>query len=122
MNKRKAIFLIVPFLSIIFSVGLSNFFIEDKDVSKSENRELQQMPGIGAIKDKTFTSLFETYYTDQFMFRDELIKADIKWQMFTKKSNIKGLYLADDNWIMGGVETSEKKKDEYKPLVEKVEK
>lgn len=122
MNKRKAIFLIVPFLSIIFSVGLLNFFIEDKDVSKSENRELQQMPGIGAIKDKTFTSLFETYYTDQFMFRDELIKADIKWQMFTKKSNIKGLYLADDNWIMGGVETSEKKKDEYKPLVEKVEK
>lgn len=120
MNKKKAIFLIVPFLIITFSIGIINLLIEDKEMSKAENRNLQKMPTIQNIKEKNFTRLFDTYYTDQFLFRDLFIKADIKWQLFTKKSNIKGFYITDDNWIMGGTETTKKTNSDYENTVNKI--
>lgn len=120
MNKKKAIFLIVPFLIITFSIGIITLLIEDKEMSKAENRNLQKMPTIQNIKEKNFTRLFDTYYTDQFLFRDLFIKADIKWQLFTKKSNIKGFYITDDNWIIGGTEITKKTNSDYENTVNKI--
>lgn len=123
MNERKkSLFLIIPFLVIIFGVSVINSFAKDKEKSESENRALTQRPTFENIKDKTFTSLYENYYTDQFVFREELMKLDTKWQLITKKSTVKGLYVTDDGWILGGVERNKKRLDDCKSNVDIIEK
>ncbi len=108
MNKKRAIYLTVPFLSIIFGVGMLNFVTKDKEVSEAENRNLQQKPTLQNLKDKNFTTTYETYYTDQFILRDKLLKLDTQIQLASKKSNVKGHYITDDKWILGGTATTKK--------------
>lgn len=118
MNNRKAMYLIVPFLSIVFGIGIINFIKKDKEISEAENRNLQQKPTIENLKEKNFTTIYETYYTDQFIGRDKLLKLDTKLQIASKKSNIKGHYITEDEWILGGTATTKKTKEEYKVAVE----
>lgn len=114
MNNRKAMYLIVPFLSIVFGIGIINFIKKDKEVSEAENRNLQKRPTIENLKEKNFTTTYETYYTDQFIGRDKLLKLDTKLQILSKKSNIKGHYITKDKWILGGTATTKKTEKDYK--------
>lgn len=120
MNKKRAIYLTVPFLSIIFGVGMLNFVTKDKKVSEAENRNLQQKPTLQNLKDKNFTTTYETYYTDQFILRDKLLKLDTQIQLASKKSNVKGHYITDDKWILGGTATTKKTKKDYNTSINKL--
>lgn len=120
MNNRKAMYLIVPFLIIVFGIGIINFITRDKEISEAENRNLQKRPTIENLKQNNFTTTYETYYTDQFIGRDKLLELDTKLQIYSKKSNIKGHYITEDGWILGETATTKKTEEEYKGAVDLV--
>lgn len=120
MNKKRALYFIIPFLSIIFGIGIINFVVKDNKVSEAENRALRQRPTIENIKDKTFTKEYDTYYTDQFVLRDKLIKLDTVMQLQSNKSRVKGLYITDDGYILDVPATTKATNEDYKENVEDI--
>lgn len=114
MNKKQAIYIIVPFLSVIFLIGAINLVSKDKESSIAENRNLTQMPTIENVRQKNFTKTYENYYTDQFVGREKLLKIDTILQILSKKSNIKGHYITEDKWLLGKTATVKKTKEDYK--------
>ncbi len=101
MNKKKAKYIAVPFLVIIFLFFLINVFSPKKMLSSAENRNLEKIPSITDIKDGTFAVKFEKYYTDQFIFREEMIRINRMFEVILSKSVIGNYYIGEDNWILG---------------------
>lgn len=93
---RKATILI--FFGFIFCFSILNIFTEDKKFSENENRYLASMPkvSIDSILNKNFDEKFETYFTDQFIFRDEWISAKSMYQRMTMNIVNNGVYYAKD--------------------------
>lgn len=101
MNEKKAKYIIVPFLIIIFLFFLMNMFIPDRTMSVSENRNLEKKPTIEDIKEGSYPSKFEKYYTDHFVFREEMIGIKRMFEVSLDKSVVGNYYLGEDNWILG---------------------
>lgn len=99
MNRKKAFYICIPFLVIIFGFSIVNLVIPPKEKSKAENRVLAQKPTLDINNIEGFTGDYETYYTDQFSFRDEFLKFQIESDILLGKSDIKGYALLDNNWI-----------------------
>ncbi len=99
MNNRRQLWIVIPFMIIIYSIGIVNFIDKDRAESTTENRTLQQKPGIENIISKDYPGLYESYYTDQFVGRDELLKLYTEFEMAAKKSTVRGYYIVD-KWIM----------------------
>ena len=102
MKNYKQLWITVPFVIVIFGTGILNMLSKDKTESLTENRVLQQRPGLENIISKDYPSLYESYYTDQFIKRDQLLKLYTKFEILTKKSNIRGYYINNENWILPG--------------------
>lgn len=100
MNKNKARFIAIPFIVLTFSIFFVNIVNADKESSISENRALQQKPTIDDLEDKTYTTKYDSYYSDQFAFREELSNIYTKLEHALGKDKVKGYYLLDNNWIM----------------------
>lgn len=100
MNKKRAIYIIIPFLIAVFGIGILNVINKDKEISFAENRTLQSKPAIENIKNKDYGTVYEKYYTDQFIYRDELLKLYTSIELNSNKSNVKGYYITDDNWVL----------------------
>lgn len=100
MKYKKQLWMIIPFTIMIYSVGIINLLSSDKLISDAEKRELQQRPGIGSIINKEYPTLYETYYTDQFMGRDSLLKLYTKIEILMNKSTIRNYYIINNKWIM----------------------
>ncbi len=75
LKKRYLVPIVCFFLPLVFFLFYS-IFDSDKVFSDSENRELATMPSISLEKyaDASFMQEFETYYNDQFPFRDKFIE------------------------------------------------
>ncbi|WP_250674637.1 DHHW family protein [Paraclostridium ghonii] len=102
MKDYKQLWIIIPFLITIFGVGILNMLSKDKIESLTENRTLQQKPGIENIISKDYPSVYETYYTDQFIKRNALLKLYTKLEIMSNKSTVRGYYIIDNKWIMPG--------------------
>ena len=115
MNKKKARYIIIPFLSIIFGFFIFNFITPDRKYSVAENRNLDKKPTLKDIEDGEFASKFESYYNDQFVLRDEMISINKKSEVKLNKTKVGNYYLVDDNWILGMFPKllSEKQLDDY---------
>lgn len=100
MNNNKAKWITIPFLIVIMGTFFINIINKDKEISTSENRTLQQKPTLEDVKSGTYTSDFESYFSDQFTFREELSSLYSKVQITLGKNKIKSYYLLDNNWIM----------------------
>lgn len=100
MHNKKQLWIIIPFLFAIFGIGILNILSTDKTASSAENRVLQAKPGINNIVDKNYSSLYEKYYTDQFLGRDKLLKLYTKLEIAMKKSVIRDYYIINNEWIM----------------------
>lgn len=96
MNRKKSIWITVPFLTIVFGFSAINFLTPDKAESVAENRVLATKPILGKTGDKTYTESYEKYYTDQFAFRDQFLKLYMKNDILLGKTDVKGYYLGDD--------------------------
>ncbi|MGF7058510.1 DHHW family protein [Brassicibacter mesophilus] len=101
MNKKKAKYIVIPFLVIIFGFFLMNILCPDKKFSITENRNLAKKPTVEDIVNSTYASKFEKYYTDQFVFREKMICFNRMSEMKLNKSMVGNYYLGEDNWILG---------------------
>lgn len=100
MSNRKQLWIVVPFLTVIVGVCIMNLLSLDRSESSAENRTLQQKPGINNIVNKNYSTLYETYYTDQFLGRDRLLKLYTKFEVAMKKSTVRDYYIINNEWIM----------------------
>lgn len=100
MNKNKAKYVVIPFVVIIMGTLFIHIISKDKEASISENRTLAQAPTVKDIKTGDYISKFESYFSDQFPFREELSEIYSKVQLAFGKNKIKSYYVLDDNWIM----------------------
>lgn len=102
-KKGNIIFslLIAVFCLIIFGVGAANIIAPDKDFSESENRVLSKMPKLTffSLTEGSFTDDFETYLTDQFIFRDEIIAMKTFIERVTGKKKAGGVYIGKDGYL-----------------------
>lgn len=62
MKKIKYLLLIVFFIVVIFGIGILNILSKDKMENLTENRSLQQAPGIENIISRDYPKIYETYY------------------------------------------------------------
>ena len=75
MTIYKKIF-IGAFLLFIFGIGLFTIVSRDRSFSERENRPLAQMPEwtIDNFISGKFTDRFETYLSDQFVWKDNWVE------------------------------------------------
>lgn len=101
--KGRLIFLVLTsvFCLVIFGVGAVSFVMPDRDYSESENRVLASMPEISlfSLTEGTFMKNFETYFTDQFIFRDEIISFKTFCDRLIGKKQVGGVYIGKDGYL-----------------------
>jgi DHHW protein len=104
---------IVAFLTFIFIMAPYIQFMGATEVSRFENRNLQQKPDmtIDKLVDGKYMEQFEQYFTDQFPGRNVWVKAYLNFQRYTDKTFIYDYYITDKNWIMPKPDTSYRTKD-----------
>lgn len=100
MNNKKAKWIALPFITIVMGTFFISVISKDKEASASENRTLAQMPTLKDAKSGEYTNKFESYFSDQFPFREELSELYSKAEIVLGKDKVKNYYLLDDNWIM----------------------
>ena len=73
--KNKYIISIAIFFIVLAGMGLFSFLDPDDVFSDSENRELSSMPSfeLSSYLDGSFMTDFETYFNDQFPFRNQFL-------------------------------------------------
>lgn len=100
MTKIKYV-LIVGFLGIIFTLGGLSLFLPDRAVSEFENRALAQQPTVTkeSLASGEYFKDVETYFTDQFVSRDNWVKNYMKLHLASNKTYVGGYFVTDDNWI-----------------------
>lgn len=100
MNKEKAKFIAIPFITLILGLFFINVINADKKISESENRVLKQKPVKEDVNDYSYARDYEAYYSDQFAFREELSNIYTKLELAFGKNKVKNYYILDNNWIM----------------------
>ena len=79
------------FLVLLFGLTVLNLVLPKKDYIDSERRPAAQMPEFSkeTVLDGSFTKDFETYTTDNFVFRDAFreLKARLNYDIFQKQEN-----------------------------------
>ncbi|MBQ3136887.1 MAG: hypothetical protein IJB74_05315 [Clostridia bacterium] len=115
-SKGKVLFslLIGAFCFIIFAGGITLFTGEDREFSESENRVLAPAPDFSfyAVKDGSFMKAFETYFTDQFIFRDEIIRLKTFADRLTGKTEVGGVYIGEEGYLFSVPAPFDEKKQE----------
>ncbi len=93
--------LTILFIIIIGSLSIINLISPSKSFSDKENRYLQQIPKISwaSIKSGDFSSQFEKYTGDQFIFRDSWIGLKtLSEKVMLKKDNGR-VYFGKENYL-----------------------
>ncbi len=99
MTKKRAVYLIAMFLILIFGISAVNLFKGTTQMSVYENRNLAKRPGLIEIKNGDFASKYESYYADQFIGRDAIIKLNTMLDIFSGKSIVKSMYITKQKWL-----------------------
>lgn len=100
MSKLRALFIIIPFILIISTGFILNLIHPDKERSTIENRNLAQKSSISLENLNQFPTEFETYYNDQFIFRDEILALSKKLEWKLGKTRVGNYYIIDNNLIL----------------------
>ena len=100
-RNKKAKYIAVPFLIILYAFFLVNIAIPDEKISTVENRTLTRKPGMEDMNDGTYAEKYDKYYTDHFAFRNEMLRIYRRLEVALGKSVVGYYYLVDNNWILG---------------------
>ncbi len=94
--KNKIITLL--FVLLVFGFTAFDLITPDRDFSEWENRDLAQSPKVTfkTFFSGDFGSDYETYMTDQFAFRDTLVKVKYLSDKMLLKTDSGGIYLTDN--------------------------
>ncbi|MGL4522145.1 MAG: DHHW family protein, partial [Bacilli bacterium] len=121
MNTNKQRYtpyiMIVPFLTVIFSVGVANILSSDKEISTFENRKLTTLPNpsVENVVEGEYMLSFETYFTDQFVFRDTLIKTNSAVKLLINKPVVNDFYITSDGYMLPAKQKGDVSKTELTP-------
>lgn len=97
----KAKFRIILFAALLFSLSLFNITSPTRTFSDRENRFLEKFPDISLknIVNGKFNDKFQTYSSDQFIFRDKWISLKTRIDLsFLKKDNGR-VYFGHDDFL-----------------------
>lgn len=102
MTKRQNWILISFFLLLVFGFTIGSLLKPDTAFSEEENRELAQMPRITpeAVLSGEFSRDYETYLTDQFVFRNQWIGAKTLAERAIGKQEVNDIYFAKDDYLI----------------------
>lgn len=105
-KKRKGnivfTLLVIVFCLIIGGVGVLNLLSADREFSESENRVLASFPKLtlSSVLDGSFMKNFETYMSDQFIFRDKIISMKTFFDRVSGIMEQNGVYIAADDYLI----------------------
>lgn len=102
MKKKQNAVVIGVFLTMIFGVTAATMIKPDTEFSEKENRVLAQSPKLSGESyfSGEFSRDYETYITDQFVFRDDWIRMKTAVERAALKQEINGIYFAKDGYLI----------------------
>lgn len=98
-NWKWLALLLLLFIGVM---SVLNLMAQDREFSESENRMLEQLPpfSLKTLMSGTFTSDFEKYVSDQFIYRDIWIGVKTDTDRITGKKESNGIYLGKDGVLI----------------------
>lgn len=102
---------ITSFLSIVGVLTITNFFNPVKDISYNENRPLAKAPEVSLkhIFSGDFDDAFESYFQDQFVFRDQFIETKSAFKKACGYIENNHVYFASDGSLIKQFQTYKEK-------------
>ena len=102
MNKRQSWNIVTLFLLLIFGLTAAAVLKPDKSFSENENRALASMPklSLDSLLSGEFATDYETYLTDQFIFRDGWIGMKTTAERLTFRQEANDIYFAADDYLI----------------------
>lgn len=113
MDKKNTVYyksMTILFILFLVIVGLFNIIKSQKLFSETENRRLEQRPdfSIKQLLNGNFTSDFEKYLSDQFVFRDFWIELNSKLVLFSGKNENNNVYSGKEGYLIQKFNTPDK--------------
>lgn len=101
MKSNKLTANIAIFAVLLVLLPALTLFLPKKTFSENENRYLQEfpVPTLKTIKDKSFMSAFEKFFSDHFVLREQWIQLKNQMEIVTNKKEINGVYLTEKRLI-----------------------
>ena len=93
---------IVIFMILIFGLTVASILKKPIVFSENENRYLAEKPefSLDALFEGSYTQDYETYITDQFVFRDQWITGKTAVERMMLRQDINGVYFGKDGYLM----------------------
>lgn len=111
-NKIANRVITAVFILLVFGLTIAGFFSPVRARSENENRNLAQKPAFSFAalfakeEEKKYTVLYEKYLSDQFVWRDAWIGLKTRTERLLGKTDINGVYFADDGYLVTKTEAS----------------
>lgn len=99
-NAKRLSCLVIPcFLTLLLVL---NMLVPSAKISEKENRTLAQFPelSLSSLASGKFMSEFETYISDQFVFRNHYVSAKRRYESLSGKKQNHGIIFADDGYLI----------------------
>lgn len=92
----------ICFAAVLALIFLLNLFFADRSFSEEENRVLQSFPdfSLSSYLEGRYEKKLDTYASDQFLLRDELIRVKTSLDVTVGKLESNGVYRAKDHYLM----------------------
>lgn len=93
---------VVLFLLVILFFTVAGIFTPDRIFSANENRYLTQKPKLTVenFLEGEFSTDYENYISDQFIWRDSWIKIKTVSEILIGKKDVNGVYLCKDDYLI----------------------
>lgn len=93
----SALVVCVFFVSLVV-LAFASAVASDREYSESENRNLTQLPALSlmSVLDGSFMSEFESYMSDQFLFRDSAVFAKTLLSRLTGATEVNEVYIGEN--------------------------
>lgn len=93
---------VLLFLMIVGGITVLLQMKEDVTFSEQENRYLAEKPkmSISALMNEEFEKQYESYLSDQFIFRNQWISFRTGMELLFQRKEVNGVYFAADNYLV----------------------
>ena len=83
------------FISILTILCISNVLKRDGNFSSMENRKLEEKPkfSLSSFMKKDYGRSFSSYFSDQLIFRDGLVKLNLNTKLLAGKKELNDVYM-----------------------------
>ncbi len=114
MEKTYNKIIVIGFAIFLSAFFVLNIAIADKEFSQNENRFLASFPEFSweELFNGEFTADFETYFTDQFVFRDSFVELKATCESLLAKKESNGIYKTSHDMLLERFEVADTERAE----------